>query len=149
MINGKQLATMQLDSHLRRELLDTANTTRTRTTEKTVPSYDMGRAAPKFTIFETMVGPNDRRFISFNDMPHGNSKYAREQVGIPDFNYVEGREKFTSLNPEPQEMSPDYTPNVEYFKANLRKGAVVFGSMSSRKPNMNKTYSAGHSFYTQ
>ena len=45
---------------------------------------------------------------------------------------VEGRERITSLNPKPPEMQPDYLPNTEYNKISLRKGAVVFGSMSAR-----------------
>ena len=76
----------------------------------------MSRAPAKYTIFETMPGANEMRFIPFNDMPDASSKYAREQVGIVDFSTKEGREKVTSLYPEPLEMSPDYTPNVEYFK---------------------------------
>ena len=61
---------------------------------------------------------------------------------------MEGRAKVTELNPEPPEMMPDYTPNVDFFKHNLRKGAVEFGSMSSRKPNVNKVYDKGMTFYT-
>jgi len=45
-------------------------------------------------------------------------------------------------------MMPDYTPNVEYFKKNLRKGAVKFGSMSSTA-NINKNYNLDRTFYTQ
>lgn len=32
-----------------------------------------------------------------------------------------------NLNPEPQELSPDYDANVLYYRQNLRKGAVEFG----------------------
>ena len=108
----------------------------------------MQKASTKFTIFETIEGANERRFVPFNDMPHGNSKYAREQVGILDFTNQEGREKITKLNPEPHEMMPDYRPNVEYVSKSLRKGAVKFGSMSARRPNMNKTYWRPWTFYT-
>ena len=109
----------------------------------------MSRAPTKYTIFEMMPGANEKRFLPFNDMPFANSKYEREQVGIVDFSLKEGREKFTTLDPEPLEMQPDYMPNVEYFKTNLRKGAVEFGSMSERRPNMNKTYGDDKTFYTQ
>lgn len=61
---------------------------------------------------------------------------------------MEGRDKVPSLNPEPNEMMPDYAPNVEHFKLSLRKGAVNFGSMSNRKTNMNKVYDKGTTFYT-
>ena len=109
----------------------------------------MQKTSAKFTIFETMAGPNEKRFQTFNDMPHCSSKYEREQVGIVDFTTIEGREKFTSLYPEPPEMSPDYEANALYFMANLRKGAVKFGSMSARKPNLNKTYGTDNAFFTQ
>lgn len=143
---------MQLDERTKRELLNTAASTqtyRTRTTDKTIPSFEMHKASVKYTIFETMQGANERRFVPFNDMPHGNSKYAREQIGILDFTNVEGREKITKLNPEPHEMMPDYRPNKEYVSKNLRKGAIKFGSMSARKPNLNQTYWQQHTFYTQ
>lgn len=140
------------DEKLKREVLRTAETNRTnktRTTDKTVLTFDMSRAPTKYTIFEMMPGANEKRFLPFNDMPFANSKYEREQVGIVEFSLKEGREKFTTLDPEPLEMQPDYTPNVEYFKTNLRKGAVEFGSMSERRPNMNKTYGDDKTFYTQ
>lgn len=103
----------------------------------------------KNTIFATIEGANDRRFISFNDMPLCSSKYQREQVGIVDFSIVEGREKPSTLNPQPIAISPSYNANVLYFKQNLRKGAIEFDQMSARKPNMNKTYGSEHQFYTQ
>ena len=121
-------------------MLDTAGTTRTALTDKTVPSFYMHKQEAKYTIFETMPGANDRRFIPFNDMPLNNAKYDREQVGILDFTNLEGREKVASLYPDPPEISPDYNANVLYYKDNLRKGAVSFDGMSERKPNMNKTY---------
>ena len=96
-----------LDAHVKRELLNTAYTSvtnRTRTTEKTVPSFHMSKAPAKYTIFETMEGCNERRFIPFDDMPLGSSKYGREQVNILDMTNVEGRERITSLNPRPPEM---------------------------------------------
>lgn len=141
-----------LNDRIKRKLLSTATTSqtdKTRTTQKTVPSFDMRKAPVKYSIFEAMAGPNERRFIAFNDMPMISSKYEREQVGIVDFTYQEGRAQVPSLNPEPHEMMPDYTTNVEYFKKNLRQGAVKFGSMSSRKPNINKNYSLDRTFYTQ
>ena len=70
-----------LTQRMRRELLDTAGTSRTdktRTTDKTVPSFEMHKAPIKYTIFETNPGANERRFIPFEDMPHCNSKYTRE-----------------------------------------------------------------------
>ena len=108
----------------------------------------MSKAPVKYTIFETMEGCNERRFIPFDDMPLGSSKYGREQVNILDMTTVEGRERITRLNPQPQEMQPDYLPNTEYNKKSLTKGAVVFGSMSSRKPNINKTYGTPQTYYT-
>lgn len=84
----------------------------------------MDRAPEKHTIFEMMPGANEKRFISYNDMPDCNSKYKREQVSIVDFNNVEGREKPTDLNPEPPALSPDYDTNLLFYRANLRKGAV-------------------------
>ena len=134
---------------MRRDMLETAGTTRTALTDKTVPSFFMDRASAKYTIFETMPGANDRRFIPFNDMPLNQSKYEREQVGILDFTNLEGREKVPSLYPDPPEISPDYNANVLYYKQNLRKGAIEFQSMSSRKPNMNKTYGYSRQFYNQ
>ena len=77
-----------LDDKTKRELLNTAvtsHTVRTKTTEKTIPTFYMEKASTKYTIFETMEGANERRFIPFDDMPHCNSKYAREQIGIVDF----------------------------------------------------------------
>ena len=65
-----------------------------------------------------------------------------------DFTNVEGRERILPVYPEPLEMQPDYTPNVEYNKRPLTKGAVVFQNMSSRKPNMNLTYGEDKTFYT-
>ena len=65
-----------------------------------------------------------------------------------DMTNVEGRERITSLNPRPPEMQPDYLPNTEYNKTSLSKGAVIFGSMSSRKPNINKTYGTPQTYYT-
>ena len=121
----------------------------TRTTEKTIPSFDMQKAPTKYTIFETIQGANERRFVPFNDMPYGNSKYAREQIGIVDFTSTQGREKIASLNPEPHEMMPDYNSNFEYVNKSLRKGAVKFGSMSARRPNVNTTYGMSRTFYTQ
>lgn len=53
----------------RREMLETAVTSKTRTTEKTVPSFSMDRAPAKYTMFEMMPGANEKRFIPFNDMP--------------------------------------------------------------------------------
>jgi len=61
---------------------------------------------------------------------------------------MEGRDKIPKENPEPHEMMPDYRPNAEYVKKNLRQGAVKFGSMSDRKPNLNKTYWQSNPFYT-
>ena len=75
---------------------------------RTVQSFDMQKASKKYTIFETIAGPNAKRFIPFNDMPDANSKYKREQVGIVEFTTLEGREKVPRLNPEPHEMMPDY-----------------------------------------
>jgi len=46
-------------------------------------------------------------------------------------------------------MMPDYNPNVEFYKKNLGQGAVIFGSMSDRRPNINKNYNADRTFYTQ
>lgn len=46
-------------------------------------------------------------------------------------------------------MMPDYHPNIEYFQKSLRKGAVRFGSMSSRTPNVNKIFGKANTFYTQ
>lgn len=70
-----------LSERTKRELLDTAGTSRTdktRTTDKTIPSFQMHKASVKYSIFETMVGANERRFVPFEDMPHCNSKYTRE-----------------------------------------------------------------------
>lgn len=65
---------------MKRQLANTATVTRTGGTvlERTVPSFDMQRAAPKYTIFEMIDGPNDKRFVPFNDMPDINSKFNRE-----------------------------------------------------------------------
>ena len=49
-----------------------------------------------------------------------------------EFGSVQGREKTTELNPEPEEFSPDYNPNKDRFKKNLRLGAVSFDGMSTR-----------------
>ena len=141
---------ISLNQRMKREL-DTAGTTRTdltRTTDKTIPSFHMHKASVKYTIFETNPGANERRFEPFVDMPHCNSKYNREQIGIMDFTKIEGRERIDRFNPEPLEMQPDYQPNVEYFAKSLSKGAVRFGSMSCRTPNVNKTYGKANTFYT-
>ena len=140
-----------LDEKTKRDLINTAFTsrsTKTRTTDKTIPSFDMQKASVKYTIFETIQGPNERRFIPFEDMPHCNSKYEREQIGVVEWMNTQGRDKIASLNPEPHEMMPDYKPNVEYVSKSLRKGAVKFGSMSTRRPNINKTYGKSSTFYT-
>ena len=133
---------------LRRSMPGTAETQRTRTTDKTVPSFLMERASVKYTIFETNPGANARRFLTFNDMPLCNSKYGREQVGILDFVNQEGRAKATSLNPEPPELSPDYDSNLLFYRANLRKGAIDFNAMSARRPNLNKKFGSSRQFYT-
>ena len=82
-------------------MLETADTSKTRATDKSIPSFYMDRAPPKHTIFEMIPGANEKRFIAYNDMPECNSRYKREQVSIVDFTNVEGREKPVELNPEP------------------------------------------------
>ena len=111
--------------------------------------FDMAKQSEKHTIFECMAGANDKQFVQFNDMTTVNSKFRREDTGIVEFCYTQGREREPWLNPEPEEFSPDYHPNKDRFKQNLRLGAVKFDGMSSRKPNVNKTYDKTQIYYHQ
>ena len=109
----------------------------------------MTKQSEKHTIFECMAGGHDKQFIKFNDLSKVNSKFRREDAGIVEFCHGQGRSKEPDLNPEPDEFSPDYNPNKDRFKKNLRMGAVKFDSMSSRKPNINKTYDNTQIYYHQ
>ncbi len=84
----------------------------------------MTRQSEKFSIFETIEGCHDKRFVAFNDIPQVNSKF--KSIGVPDIGLIEGREKVTHLNPEPPVMSPDYDIRTDQVARNLRQGSVVF-----------------------
>ena len=118
-------------------------------TDKVKKMFDMAKQSEKHTIFECMAGGHHKQFEKFNDLSKVNSKFRREDAGIVEFCYGQGRAKEPDLNPEPEEFSPDYNPNKDRFKKNLRMGAVKFDSMSSRKPNINKTYDKTQIYYHQ
>jgi hypothetical protein len=104
----------------------------------TKPTFDFDRQAPKYTIFEAMAGPNENRFVPFNDMPENNSKHTNR--GMMDMGILEGREKETLYNLGPEEFLPDYNVHADDMRKNLRLGAIAFNRMSSRKPNVNKVF---------
>ena len=90
--------------------------------------------SPKISIFDTVKGAHDNRFVAFNDIPLNNSKYHK-QIGA-DFQLGSGRTKILDLPfgfNIPENM-PDYDPNFESVQVPLTKGSVDFSLYSSRKP---------------
>ena len=118
--------------------------------EKQQKMFSMEKAQERHTIFEYMAGANEKQFEKIqHDLTNVNSKFMRQDRCTMEFGSFQGRERTTELNPEPEEFSPDYDPNKDQYKKNLRLGAVSFDGMSSRKPNMNKTYDKTQTFYHQ
>ena len=117
--------------------------------EKLQKVFAMAKQSAKHTIFECMAGGHEKQFVKFNDMTTVNSKFRREDMGIGEWCYGEGRAREPALDPEPAEFAPDYNPNKDAFKQNLKLGAVKFDGMSARKPNINKTYDKTQAYYHQ
>ena len=117
-------------------------------TAKQRKMFSMDKMQERHTIFECMAGANEKQFEhNHHNLTTVNSKYKRQDRCTVEFGTFLGREKETELNPEPEEFSPDYNPNKDRFKKNLRLGAVSFDGMSSRKPNLNKTYDKTQTYY--
>jgi len=60
---------------------------------------NMALDKPKYSIFEAMAGPNENRFVAFDDTTEVNSKFKKGPVC--DFSMQEGREKDTQFNRDP------------------------------------------------
>ena len=111
--------------------------------------FDMAKQSAKLSIFECMAGGHEKQFVAFNDLSTVNSKFRREGRGVVEFCHGQGRVRETELDPAPAEFAPDYNPNKDRLKPSLRLGAVKFDGMSSRKPNVNKTYDKTQAYYHQ
>ena len=86
---------------------------------------NMSLASDKVTIFETMKGPHDLRFINFNDTPEACSKFKKPTV-LVDTDHSQGRDRpidFPFNDPIKTE-GPNYDPNYDYYMKRLDHGYV-------------------------
>jgi hypothetical protein len=93
---------------------------------------NMSLASEKVTIFETLKGPHDLRFVKFNDTPETCSKFKKPTV-LVDTDHSQGRDMpidFPYNDPVKTE-GPSYDPNYHNYMKRLDQGYV---EMSKQKP---------------
>ena len=109
---------------------------------------DMAKGAPRTTIFETVAGAHENRFVPFNSISHVNSKYEIQSCH-PDYHMSQGREVppeiyFKPKTPEPLEA--DYKPNHDFCMKPLVTGYVEFSKFAARK-DVQLEYKPPQQFY--
>jgi hypothetical protein len=108
---------------------------------------DMERASLKLSIFNNLKGPHDQRFVAFNDMPEGNSKYRAQQSS--DFQSGSGRTKPVGFPFKEEVYSeiPDYSPNKDFVLRSTTIGHHGFGKFPARKPVVDPKLKGPQLFY--
>lgn len=97
----------------------------------------MKEQSEKVSIFETIKGPHDMRFVSFNDISEQNSKYSHQPMKV-NIEADIGRDRapeFPFVNP-PVDDKPMYNPNHEFLLKNLKKNHVDMDKRTERKSHI-------------
>ena len=95
----------------------------------------MDKGAEKVSIFDTLKGPHDRRFVAFKDISDTNSKYSKQPMLVHKA-LTTGRE-VALMHPFGAPPVPDdrasLDPNHEFILKRLNRGYVEFGQFEGRK----------------
>jgi len=115
--------------------------------QRTPCMVDMQRASLKLSIFNNLKGPHDQRFVAFNDLPEGNSKY-RAQI-YRDFHSNPGRKLPVGppVGPDIKSDMPDYSPNKDFVLRSTTIGHHGFGNFPARKPVVDPKLKGPQLFY--
>lgn len=119
-------------------------------TQKHKTAVTMDKGSEKVSIFETVKGPHDMRFVAFNDIPENfNSKFERQPMKVNVEQDI-GRDRapeFPFVNP-PVKHDTDHNPNYEYLLKNLGKNHVDMDKRIERKSLVpDPDYDEPHKFY--
>jgi len=104
---------------------------------------DMQRASLKLSIFNNLKGPHDERFVAFNDIPEGNSKYRTQKST----NFHSGPGRTRPVGPPANTDIPDYSPNKDFVLRSTTIGHHGFGKFPARKPVVDPKLKGPQLFY--